>query len=97
MNNSHIPRRSERQPASFPIRLVLETKNFEADDLAIATDISTDGVGIRTTLELVPGEWVGYIAERKFPRAIPSRIVWVRKDEDSRSVLAGLEFLPARI
>ena len=97
MDISHMPRKSERRPASFPVRLVLEAHDFEADDLAIATDISTDGVGVRTTLELIPGEWVGYIAERKFPRAIPSRVVWVRKDEDSRSVLAGLEFLPARI
>jgi hypothetical protein len=93
----HMLRRSERQSASFPVRLVLETMDFNADDSTIAIDISRDGVGVRTTLRLVPGEWVGYIAERKFPRAIPSRVVWVREDECSHSILAGLEFLPAHL
>ena len=96
-NMPHIPSRSQRRPASFPIRLVLETRDFKADNSAIATDISRDGVGVRTTLGLVPGEWVGYVAERKFPRAIPSRVVWAREDKSSHWLCAGLEFLPARI
>ena len=81
----------------IPIRLVLETENFKADNSAITTDISTDGVGVRTTLALVPGEWVGYIAKGKFPYAIPSRVVWAREDAYSHWTFAGLEFLPAPI
>jgi hypothetical protein len=96
-NITPVPRRSERRPATIPIRLVLEPEKFKADNSAITTDISTDGVGVRTTLGLVPGEWVGYIAKGKFPHAIPSRVVWAREDEYSHWMFAGLEFLPARI
>lgn len=96
-NIPSVPRRSERRPATILIRLVLEAENLKADNSAITTDISMDGVGVRTTLALVPGEWVGYTAEGKFPHAIPSRVVWAREDEYSHWIFAGLEFLPARI
>ncbi|MGO8816151.1 MAG: PilZ domain-containing protein [Terriglobia bacterium] len=96
-NMPPVPRRSERRPAIIPVRLVLEAANLEADNSAIATDISTDGVGVRTKLALVPGEWVGYIDKSEFPHAVPSRVVWAREDEDSHWTFAGLEFLPARI
>jgi len=96
-NVPSIARRSARRLETIPIRLILEAGNFKADDSAITTDISTDGVGVRTTLALVPGEWVGYIAKGKFPYAVPSRVVWAREDEYSRWIFAGLEFLPARI
>jgi hypothetical protein len=96
-NMPTVPRRSERRPAIIPIRLVLEAENLDADNSAIAIDISTDGVGVRTKLTLVPGEWVGYIDKSDFPHAIPSRVVWAREDQDSHWTFAGLEFLPARI
>ena len=51
-NIPSVPRRSERRPAAIPIRLVLEAANFKADNSAITTDISADGVGVRTTLAL---------------------------------------------
>jgi hypothetical protein len=96
-NIPSIPRRSERRPATIPISLVLEAEKFKADNSAITTDISTDGVGVRTTLGLVPGEWVGFVKKGEFPHAIPSRVVWAREDEYSGWMFAGLEFLPARI
>ncbi|MGD0220773.1 MAG: PilZ domain-containing protein [Terriglobia bacterium] len=86
------PRRSERRPATIPIRLVLAPKKFKEDNSAITTDISADGVGVRTTLSLVSGEWVGYIDKRKFPYAIPTRVVWARQDEHSHWIFAGLKF-----
>ncbi len=89
-----VPRRSERRSAAIPIRLVLEAENFRADNSAVTTDISADGVGVRTTLALVPGEWVGYVAKGKFPHAIPTRVVWAREDVHSHWIYAGLEFLP---
>ena len=97
INIPPIPRRSERRPATIPISLVLEAEKFKADNSAISTDISTDGVGVRTTLGLVPGEKVGFVKKGQFPHAIPSRVVWVREDEYSGWMFAGLEFLPARI
>jgi hypothetical protein len=96
-NYPSVPRRSERRPAAIPIRLVLEAENFKADNSAVTTDISTDGVGVRTTLTLVPGEWVGYVAKGKFPHAIPTRVVWAREDGYSHWIYAGLEFLPTNI
>jgi hypothetical protein len=96
-NTPSVARRAERRQETVPIRLILEAENFKADNSAITTDISTDGVGVRTTLTLVLGEWVGYIVKGKFPYAVPSRVVWAREDEYSHWIFAGLEFLPARI
>jgi len=86
------PRRSERRLAAIPIKLVLEVENFKADDSAITTDISTYGVGVRTTLPLFPGEWVGYIVKGKFPYAIPTRVAWAKRDHYNGWIYAGLEF-----
>ena len=91
-NMSSVPRRSERRPATIPIRPVLEVENFNADDSAITTDTSTYGVGVRTTLPLFAGEWVGYIVKGKFPYAIPTRVAWAKRDHNSGWMYAGLEF-----
>ncbi len=85
-------RRSERRPATIQIRLVLDPKNFKADNSAITTDISAHGVGVRTTLSLASGQWVGYIDKRKFPYAIPTHVVWAREDKYSHWIFAGLKF-----
>ena len=90
-------RRSERRPATIQIRLVLEAHHFKEDNSAIAIDISNEGVGVRTTLELVPGQWVGYVIKGKFPHAIPSRVIWSREDQYSHWTYAGIEFLPTTI
>ena len=87
-------RRWERQPATIPVGLVLKPEEFKADKSATALDISLRGMGVRTGLALVPGEWVGVVATGEFPHAIPSRVVWVREDETSKWTFAGLEFLP---
>jgi hypothetical protein len=91
-DTSHTPRRWERQPSKIPISIVLKADPFKADDSAITVDVSLRGVGVRTKLMLVPGEWVGVVAKGKNPRSIPGLVVWVRKDESSQLTLAGLQF-----
>ena len=81
------------EPAAIPIRLVLKADHFEADDSAIAVDISIHGAKVRTKLALVPGEWVGVVPGGEFPHAIPTRVVWAREDEYSHWTFAGVEFL----
>jgi hypothetical protein len=91
-SSSHSSRRWERQKATIPISLVLEAAPLHADDSALTVDVSPRGVGVRTKLALVRGEWVGVIAKGKSPRSIPALVIWVKKDESSHSTLAGLEF-----
>lgn len=92
-NTSVIPRRWERRPATIPIGLEWKADHFKADDSAITVDISLHGARVRTKLALVSGEWVRVIPNGEFPHAIPSRVVWVRKDESSQWTYAGLELL----
>ncbi len=87
------PRRWDRQPSTIPVNLVLKADHFKSDQSAIAVDISLRGMRVRSTLMLVPGEWVGVVAKGQFPHAIPSRVVWAREDELSHWTFAGLEFL----
>ena len=83
----------ERESAEIPVRLVLRSEKFKVDDAATTIDISLRGMAVRTALVLVPGEWVGVVAKGEFPHAIPTRVVWVREEEPSHWILAGLEFL----
>ena len=89
---SHTPRRCERQPASIPISLALETAPFKVDDSAITVDISPRGASVRTNLALVRGEWVKVVGKGQYPRPIPALVAWVREDESSHLTLAGLDF-----
>jgi len=88
---SHTPRRCERQPASIPISLALETAPFKVDDSAITVDISPRGASVRTNLALVPGVWVKVIAKGEFTQAFAALVVWVREEESNHSTFAGLE------
>jgi hypothetical protein len=69
----------------------LEADPFKADDSAITLDISPRGVRVRTNLALAPGEWVKVVAKGEFTQAIAALVIWVRKDQSSRSTFAGLE------
>jgi hypothetical protein len=51
------------------------------------------GVGVRTTLALVPTQGVEIVITGQFSQTIPARVVWVREDESSNSTIAGLKFL----
>jgi c-di-GMP-binding flagellar brake protein YcgR len=86
-------RRWERQPATIPINLVLKAEDFKVDNSATIIDFSLRGVGVLTTLALVPGERVRIVAKGEFRDAIPARVVWVREDGSNHLTFAGLEFL----
>jgi len=91
-NIPHTPRRWERQKATIPISLVLEAAPLNADDSAFTVDISPRGVGVRTKLALVRGEWVGVVTKGKKPRSIPALVIWVKKDDSNQPMYAGLQF-----
>ncbi len=88
-------RRWERRPATIPTSFVLKAENLAVDDSAAIIDFSLRGVGVLTTLSLVPGERVRIVADGEFPDAVPTRVIWVREDEDESSHwnFARLEFL----
>ena len=87
-------RRMEREPAAIPISLVKRSETRQISYEASTVDLSLGGASILTSLELVPGEWVGIVPKGEFPFAIPSRVVWVRpKDGDGFFYLAGLQFI----
>jgi hypothetical protein len=96
-NNPADRRRWERQPATIPITLTTDTENLKVDNSATIIDFSLRGVGVVTTLALVPGDYVNVFAKGENPDAIPTCVVWVRQDECSPSIVAGLEFLGAEI
>jgi hypothetical protein len=79
----------------MPISLLLKAEDLTEDDAAGVIDFSLRGVGVLTSLVLAPGERVRIIANGEFPDAIPTRVAWVREDEDESSHwhFAGLEYL----
>jgi hypothetical protein len=86
-------RQWEREPATIPVSLVLRAEKFKSDPDATAINISLSGVGVRTKLFLVPGEWVGIVPKGQFPQAIPARVAWVQEDESNNLTIAGLTFI----
>ena len=86
-------RQWEREPAAVPVSLVLSAENFKSDPAATTVDISLSGVGVRTKLFLIPGEWVGIVPKGQFPHAIPARVAWAREDESNNATVAGLTFI----
>ena len=85
-------RRSGRDAVSTPISLVKRSGSFRRDDSATVVDASLYGMKIRTAQTLVPGEWVGVVPKAGFPHAIPAHVVWVKEDESSHWIFAGIEF-----
>ena len=90
-------RRWNRQPATIPISLALDTDNLTVDNSATIIVFSLRGVGVLTTLALVPGDFVRIFAKGEVPDAIAARVVWVGEDESSLWSVAGLEFLGTEI
>lgn len=88
-----VPRRWERQKTESPVRLVLDSAHFKADNSAVALDLSLSGACVRTNLTLAPGDWVGVIPKGDFPHAIPGRVIWAREDDYSHWIFAGIEFI----
>lgn len=92
-NVSDNVRRCERKIATIPVKLVVKAEDHNADESALAVDISPRGARVRTKLKLGPGEWVGLVPKGGFAYAIPTRAIWVHEDEFSHWIFAGLEFV----
>ena len=85
-------RRWERELVAIPVCLVLKAEKLKSDTFAATIDVSLSGVGVRTTLALVPTQGVEIVITGQFSQTIPARVVWVREDESSNSTIAGLKF-----
>jgi c-di-GMP-binding flagellar brake protein YcgR len=92
-NTSANLRRWERQPTTIQISLVLKAEDDKVDISASVIDFSLCGVGVLTTLALVPGERIRIVAKAEFRHTILTHVVWVREAESSHWNYAGLEFL----
>ena len=86
-------RRWERELVAIPVSLVLKADKLKSDTFTATIDVSLSGVGVRTTLALVPRQGVAIVIKGQFSQTIPARVVWVREDESSNSKIAGLKFL----
>ena len=86
-------RRSQRIPATYPVRLMVESESFSVEREATTVDVSLRGVRVRTPLALLPGDTVGIILGGNSRRTIPARVVWARRAWTDLWSIAGLEFL----
>jgi hypothetical protein len=86
-------RRSQRLPATIPIRLVVESEGLKVEHEASTVDLSLQGVKVRTRVVLLPGETVGMVTEGDIRHAISARVVWALRAGTDPWSLAGLEFL----
>jgi len=86
-------RRWERELVANAVTLVLNADKLKSDTSAATIDVSLSGVGVRTTLALVPSQGVAIVITGQFSQTIPARVVWVREDASSNSKIAGLKFL----
>jgi hypothetical protein len=89
----HTQRRWDRDTVTMPVRLVLSPERFKSDNSATTVDVSLRGMKVKTSLDLIPGEWIGIVPKTGFPQAIPARVVWSHEDEATRWIYAGIEFL----
>jgi len=85
--------RSQRIPATIPIRLVVESEGSVVEYEVSTIDLSLRGVRVRAPLALLAGETVGIIARGDSLHTIPARVVWAQWVGSGRFSLAGLEFL----
>jgi c-di-GMP-binding flagellar brake protein YcgR len=92
--NSHGDLRQwERERVAIPVGLVLKSGELKSDITTATINFSLSGVGVLTKLALVPRQEVAIIILGNFLQTIRARVVWVREDECSNSVIAGLKFL----
>jgi c-di-GMP-binding flagellar brake protein YcgR len=83
----------ERERVAIPVGLVLKSGELRSDITTATINFSLSGVGVLTKLALVPRQEVAIIIKGQFSQTIRARVVWVREDESSNSVIAGLKFL----
>jgi hypothetical protein len=86
-------RQWERERVTIPVGLVLKPGESELDITTATINISLAGVEVSTKLALEPRQELTIIINGQFSQSIPARVVWVRVEESSSSVIAGLKFL----
>ena len=89
-------RRSQRIPATIPIRLMVESEGFKVEHETSTIDLSLEGLKVRTPFVLLPGETVGIVTKGDVRHAISAQVVWVWCAGTDLRPLAGLEFLEIR-
>jgi hypothetical protein len=72
---------------------VLNAERLGVDNSATVIDFSVGGMGVLTTLALIPGERVKIVAKGEFSQSVFTRVVWVAEAEPGHLNYAGLEFL----
>jgi len=72
--------------------LLLDREDSKTRHEAFTVDFSRNGVQVRTSLGLSPGDTVNIVLWGNLEQIIPSRVVWVQRESVFGS-LAGLEFL----
>jgi len=85
-------RKWEREPTAIPVGLVHKADKHKPDTSSTTTDVSSTGMGIRTTLSLVPKQEVTIVIKGQFSRSIQARVIWVKEDKSSNSFIAGLKY-----
>jgi hypothetical protein len=93
VNNHGDLRQWEREPVDIPVALVVKSGESESDFSTTTLNISLSGASVLTKLALVPRQELTFIIKGQFSRVICARVVWVREDPSSNSVIAGLKFL----
>jgi len=87
-------RRSRRVPEATPISLAFPSADCRIKHEALIMNQSLHGVGIRTRVQLSPGETIVIIhLGGSRSDTAPARVVWVRRPKSSAGYFAGLECL----
>ena len=85
-------RRSRRVPEATPISLAFPSADCRIKHEALIMNQSLHGVGIRTRVQLSPGEAIVICPREGYWHTVPARVVWARASESSAEYIAGLEF-----
>ncbi len=93
MLTSHTPRRADRRPTQRAIILLIEDNHQSIEQPAESTDWSLQGLGLKTTLQLTPGQSVLVIPNEGPQFAVQTRVAWVGEVGGDTEGRAGLEFI----
>jgi hypothetical protein len=86
-------RQSLRVPKADQVRFAIASEDHQVKHKAFTMNRSPHGVGIRTRVQLSPGEVILIFPQKGSWHTIPARVAWVRGPISSAGYIAGLEFL----
>ncbi len=85
-------RRSRRVPEATLISLAFPSDDCRVKHEAFTMNQSLHGVGIRTRVQLSPGEAIVIFPGEGYWQTVPACVVWARASEIDAGYVAGLEF-----